>query len=111
MNSATASHYYKRYPLKSEKLLDLHGSYVMIKILEQTQEIERKKKNIILNLDSRFINQGLVRGEIIKLGNLVVNDLSIGDVVFYDRYAAYGMPPTEEHLNVILAEENIIFKE
>ena len=109
MVSEVAAEYYSRYPLTQD--MNIYGKKVMLEILEQTQLKDKADLGIISRTDKMLTNVALLRARIVSVGNTIDSDLVPGDVVFYDRYAAYGMPPANPGILVIVSENDIIFKE
>jgi co-chaperonin GroES (HSP10) len=97
--------YQSYYPL-DEKSVAM-GTRVILKIIDQGDEA--KKYGDIHIPDKHYINIEMLKAEVVSIGNEAISEgLQKGDIVVYDRYAAYGKPPRKEGIFVIIDVENII---
>jgi co-chaperonin GroES (HSP10) len=80
-----------------------------LQILDQG-DLSSKVGNIILT-DDQFKNCRLIKAKIMDIGSQANDlDLQVGDVVLYDKFAAYYRPDTTVGTDILIDYVNIICK-
>lgn len=96
------------YKVSLDKNSTALGKNIIIEIIEQ--ESGRNMQGGIFLPAESILNTSLLKGKIISIGHDVANlNLNIGDIVMYDKLAAFYSPPEATGTIIIVDIENVIY--